>query len=144
MRGVLTGISGYVPLNALMKTVFSSPDAPPALGPYSQAIGAGPLIFCSGQVPLQAATGELVGPDVAEQTKQALLNLGAVLKSAGVSYANIIKTTVFLTDLSRFADMNAVYATFFPEAPPARSTVEVSGLPRGAKVEIEAIAIKPS
>ncbi len=137
---MLTGISGYVPLNALMKTVFSSPDAPPALGPYSQAIGAGPLIFFSGQVPLEAATGELVGQDVAEQTKQALLNL----KSAGLSYANIIKTTVFLTDLSRFADMNAVYATFFPEAPPARSTIEVSGLPRGAKVEIEAIAIKPS
>jgi 2-iminobutanoate/2-iminopropanoate deaminase len=127
-----------------MKTVFSSPDAPPALGPYSQAIGAGPFLFCSGQVPLVAATGELVSRDVAEQTKQALLNLGAVLKSAGLSYANIVKTTVFLTDLSRFADMNAVYATFFPDNPPARSTVEVSGLPKGAKVEIEAIAVKPS
>jgi 2-iminobutanoate/2-iminopropanoate deaminase len=127
-----------------MKTVFSSPDAPPALGPYSQAIGAGPFLFCSGQVPLVAATGELVSRDVAEQTKQALLNLGAVLKSAGLSYANIVKTTVFLTDLSRFADMNAVYATFFPDNPPARSTIEVSGLPRGAKVEIEAIAVKPS
>jgi 2-iminobutanoate/2-iminopropanoate deaminase len=127
-----------------MKTVFSSPDAPPALGPYSQAIGAGPLIFCSGQVPLQAATGELVSQDVAEQTKQALLNLGAVLKSAGLSYADIVKTTVFLTDLTWFADMNAVYATFFSDAPPARSTIEVSGLPRGARVEIEAIAIKPS
>src|SRR6267378_1839445 len=124
MRGVLTGISGYVPLNALMKTVFSSPDAPPALGPYSQAIGAGPFIFCSGQVPLEAGTGELVGQEVAEQTKQALLNLGAVLKSAGLSYANIVKTTVFLTDLTRFADMNAVYATFFlllrPHDPPSR------------------------
>jgi 2-iminobutanoate/2-iminopropanoate deaminase len=127
-----------------MKTVFSSPDAPPALGPYSQAIGAGLFIFCSGQVPLEAGTGELVGQEVAEQTKQALLNLGAVLKSAGLSYANIVKTTVFLTDLTRFADMNAVYATFFSVAPPARSTIEVSGLPRGAKVEIEAIAIKPS
>jgi 2-iminobutanoate/2-iminopropanoate deaminase len=127
-----------------MKTVFSSPDAPPALGPYSQAIGAGPLIFCSGQVPLQAATGELVSQDVAEQTKQALLNLGAVLKSAGLSYADIVKTTVFLTDLTWFADMNAVYATFFSDAPPARSTIEVSGLPRGARVEIEVIAIKPS
>jgi 2-iminobutanoate/2-iminopropanoate deaminase len=141
---VLTGFSGYVPLNALMKTVFSSPDAPPALGPYSQAIGAGSFIFCSGQVPLQVDTGELVSLDVAEQTKQALLNLGAVLKSAGLSYANIVKTTVFLTDLTRFADMNAVYATFFSAAPPARSTIEFSGLPRGAKVEIEAIAIKPS
>jgi 2-iminobutanoate/2-iminopropanoate deaminase len=127
-----------------MKMVFSSPDAPPALGPYSQAIGVGSLIFCSGQVPLQAASGELVGQDVAEQTKQALLNLGAVLKSAGLSYANIVKTTVFLTDLTRFADMNAVYATFFSDAPRARSTIEVSGLPKGAKVEIEAIAIKPS
>jgi 2-iminobutanoate/2-iminopropanoate deaminase len=127
-----------------MKTVFSSPDAPPALGPYSQAIGAGLFIFCSGQVPLEAGTGELVGQEVAEQTKQALLNLGAVLKSAGLSYANIVKTTVFLTDLTRFADMNALYATFFSVAPPARSTIEVSGLPRGAKVEIEAIAIKPS
>jgi 2-iminobutanoate/2-iminopropanoate deaminase len=126
-----------------MKTVFSSPDAPPALGPYSQATGAGPLIFCSGQVPLLAATGELVSEDVAEQTKQALLNLGAVLKSAGLSYSNIVKTTVFLTDLSWFADMNAVYASFFSDSPPARSTIEVSGLPRGAKVEIEAIAVKP-
>jgi enamine deaminase RidA (YjgF/YER057c/UK114 family) len=81
MRGVLTGISGYVPLNALMKTVFSSPDAPPALGPYSQAIGAGPLIFCSGQLPLQAATGELVGPDVAEQTKQVEIEAIAIKPS---------------------------------------------------------------
>jgi 2-iminobutanoate/2-iminopropanoate deaminase len=141
---VLTGISGYVPLNALMKTVFSSPDAPPALGPYSQAIGAGSLVFCSGQVPLLAATGELASQDVAEQTKQALLNLGAVLKSAGLSYSNVVKTTVFLTDLTWFADMNAVYATFFSDSPPARSTIEVSGLPRGAKVEIEAIAVKPT
>jgi 2-iminobutanoate/2-iminopropanoate deaminase len=127
-----------------MKTVFSSPDAPPALGPYSQAIGAGSFIFCSGQVPLDAGAGELVGKDVTEQTKQALLNLGAILKNAGLSYPDIVKTTVFLTDLTRFADMNAVYATFFADAPPARSTIEVSGLPRGAKVEIEAIAIKPS
>jgi 2-iminobutanoate/2-iminopropanoate deaminase len=141
---VLTGISGYVPLNALMKTVFSSPDAPPALGPYSQAIGAGSLVFCSGQVPLLSATGELASQDVAEQTKQALLNLGAVLKSAGLSYSNVVKTTVFLTDLTWFADMNAVYATFFSDSPPARSTIEVSGLPRGAKVEIEAIAVKPT
>jgi enamine deaminase RidA (YjgF/YER057c/UK114 family) len=81
MRGVLTGISGYVPLNALMKTVFSSPDAPPTLGPYPQAIGAGPLIFCSGQVPLQAATGELVGPDVAEQTKQVEIEAIAIKPS---------------------------------------------------------------
>jgi 2-iminobutanoate/2-iminopropanoate deaminase len=127
-----------------MKTVFSSPDAPPALGPYSQAIGAGPLVFCSGQLPLLAATGELASQDVAEQTKQVLLNLGAVLQSAGLSYSNIVKTTVFLTDLTWFADMNAVYATFFSDAPPARSTIEVSGLPRGAKVEIEAIAVKPT
>jgi 2-iminobutanoate/2-iminopropanoate deaminase len=127
-----------------MKTVFSSPDAPPALGPYSQAIGAGPFLFCSGQVPLQAATGELVGQDVAEQTKQALLNLGAVLKSAGLSYANIVKTTVFLTDLSQFTEMNSVYATFFQDTPPAPSTIEVSALPKGARVEIEAIALKPS
>jgi 2-iminobutanoate/2-iminopropanoate deaminase len=141
---VLTGFSDYVPLNAFMKTAFSSPDAPPALGPYSQAIGAGSFVFCSGQVPLKAATGELISQDVAEQTKQALLNLGAVLKSAGLSYPNIVKTTVFLTDLSRFADMNAVYATFFQDVPPARSTIEVSGLPRDAKVEIEAIAMRPS
>jgi 2-iminobutanoate/2-iminopropanoate deaminase len=141
---VLTGSLDYVPLNALMKTAFSSPDAPPALGPYSQAIGAGPFLFCSGQVPLVAATGALISQDVAEQTRQTLLNLGAVLKSARMSYANVVKTTVFLTDLSWFADMNAVYATFFPDNPPARSTIEVSALPRGAKVEIEAIAIKPS
>ncbi len=127
-----------------MKKVVSSADAPAAIGPYSQAIGAGQLLFCSGQLPVVPKTGDLVAQDASAQARQVLENLGAVLKAGGSSYAHVVKTTVFLTDLNDFAAMNSVYSEFFPDAPPARSTIEVAALPKGAKVEIEAIALKPS
>jgi 2-iminobutanoate/2-iminopropanoate deaminase len=127
-----------------MKTVVSSAEAPAAIGPYSQAIGAGELLFCSGQLPAVPNTGDLIGDDISAQARQVLENLGAVLKAGGSSYADVVKTTVFLTDLNDFAAMNKVYGEFFPSAPPARSTVQVAALPKGAKVEIEAIAFKPS
>lgn len=127
-----------------MKTVVSSADAPAAIGPYSQAIGAGQLLFCSGQLPVVPKTGDLVAQDASAQARQVLENLGAVLKAGGGSYAHVVKTTVFLTDLNDFAAMNSVYSEFFPDAPPARSTIQVAALPKGAKVEIEAIALKPS
>ncbi|MBV8211866.1 MAG: RidA family protein [Verrucomicrobia bacterium] len=127
-----------------MKTVVSSADAPAAIGPYSQAIEAGQLLFCSGQLPIAPKTGNLIGEDVSAQARQVLENLGAVLKAAGTSYAYVVKTTVFLTDLNDFTAMNQVYGEFFSEASPARSTVQVAALPKGAKVEIEAIALKPS
>ena len=127
-----------------MKTVVSSADAPAAIGPYSQAIGAGQLLFCSGQLPTVPKTGDLIGDDVSAQARQVLENMGAVLKAGGSSYAHVVKTIVFLTDLNDFAAMNKVYSEFFPEASPARSTVQVAALPKGAKVEIEAIALKPS
>ena len=127
-----------------MKTVVSSADAPAAIGPYSQAIGAGQLLFCSGQLPVVPKTGDLVAQDASAQARQVLENLGAVLNAGGSSYALVVKTTVFLTDLNDFAAMNSVYSEFFPTAPPARSTIQVAALPKGAKVEIEAIALKPS
>jgi 2-iminobutanoate/2-iminopropanoate deaminase len=127
-----------------MKKVVSSADAPAAIGPYSQAIGAGQLLFCSGQLPVVPKTGDLVAQDASAQARQVLENLGAVLKAGGSSYAHVVKTTVFLTDLNDFAAMNSVYSEFFPDAPPARSTIQVAALPKGAKVEIEAIALKPS
>ena len=101
-------------------------------------------MFCSGQLPTVPKTGDLVEEDISAQTRQVLENLGAVLKAGGSSYAHVVKTTVFLTDLNDFAAMNKVYSEFFPEESPARSTVQVAALPKGAKVEIEAVALKPS
>ena len=123
-----------------MKKVIASGDAPEAVGPYSQAISAGGFLFCAGQIPLDPGTGELVGGDIRIQTTRSLENLGAVLKANGMRFFHVVKTTVFLIDLADFAAMNEVYATYFPELPPARSTVQVAALPRGARVEIEAIA----
>ena len=120
----------------------STPGAPAAIGPYSQGIRFGDLVFCSGQLGLDPATGELVEGDTAAQAERALRNLGAVLDAAGCSFADIVKVTVFLVDLGDFAAMNAVYQRFMGEPPPARSTVEVSALPKGARVEIEAIAAR--
>jgi len=125
----------------MTKQVISTADAPAAIGPYSQAIRMGNLVFASGQIPLHPQTGEIVGETAAEQARQVLENLQAVLQAAGASLQHVVKTTIFLTDLSQFAAVNAVYAGFFPENPPARSTVQVAALPRGAQVEIEAIAI---
>jgi 2-iminobutanoate/2-iminopropanoate deaminase len=117
--------------------------APGAIGPYSQAILSDGLLFASGQVALDPATGAFTGGDVAAQTERVLLNLQAVLEQGGASLADVLRTTVYLRDMADFAAMNAVYAHFFPGAPPARSTVAVAGLPKDARVEIDAIARVP-
>lgn len=126
----------------MKRQVVSTASAPAAVGPYSQAIGAGDWLFCSGQIPLDPATGQLVGGGIEAQTERVLENLGAVLRSQGLSLADVVKTTVFLVDLNQFAAMNAVYSRYFPSDPPARSTVQVARLPRDAQVEIEAIAVR--
>lgn len=117
-------------------------EAPEAIGPYSQAIDCGALLFASGQIPLDASTGQVVGDDTATQTRQVLRNLAAVLDAAGLSPAHVVKTTVYLKDLNDFAAMNAVYAEFFGATRPARATVEVSRLPRDVRVEIDVIAAR--
>ena len=122
--------------------VISSERAPKALGPYSQAIVSGDLVFCAGQLGIEPGSGELVSGDIREQTRRALDNLAAVLEAAGSSLDRITKTTVFLSDLAEFAAMNEAYAERFGAHKPARSTVPVRLLPRGARVEIECIAIK--
>lgn len=124
-----------------MKPV-NSLSAPAAIGPYSQAIDAGDFVFLSGQVPIDPATGELVPGDITAQTERVLDNLGAVLEAAGVSFANVVKTTIYLMDFGDFQTVNGIYAKRFSEAPPARATVQVSALPKGARIEIDAIAKK--
>ena len=123
-----------------MKQVISTPKAPAAIGPYSQAIRVGNLIYTSGQIPINPATGALVEGGIKEQTRQSLTNVKAILEEAGTSMANVVKTTVFMADMNDFADMNAVYAEFFSEPYPARSVVAVKTLPKGALVEIEVVA----
>lgn len=123
------------------RRVVSTPNAPAAIGPYSQAIVAGGGVFCSGQIPLDPATGQLVEGSISVQTRRVLDNLKAVLEAADATLQDVVKVTLFLTDLNDFAEVNQVYAEYFPEAPPARSTFQVSALPRGARVEVEAIAI---
>ena len=125
-----------------MKNIISTPNAPAAIGPYSQGVGGGGLVITSGQLPIDPATGAFAEGGVAGQTRQSLENVKAVLAAAGLSMENIIKTTVFLKDMNDFAAMNEVYATFFPQNPPARSAVEVARLPKDALVEIEAIAVQ--
>ena len=124
-----------------MKRVIATVEAPKAVGPYSQAIAVGNMLFCAGQIPLLSATGELIEGDVSAQTARVLDNLGAVLRAGGMTFANVVKTTVFLIDLNDFAAMNDIYAIYFPDQHPARSTIQVAALPKGARVEIEAIAI---
>ena len=119
---------------------ISTDKAPGAIGPYSQAIKVGDLVFCSGQIPIDPATGEFVSQDVAEQTKQVLKNLSAVLEAAGSGLDKVVKTTVFLADMGDFAAMNDVYAEFFAENKPARATVQAARLPKDALIEIECIA----
>ena len=116
--------------------------APKAIGPYSQAIATGELIFCAGQVALDPKTGEIVSGDIREQTRRVLDNLAAVLEAAGAGLDRVVKTTVFLTDFAEFGAMNEVYGERFGTHRPARSTVQISTLPRGARIEIEAIAVK--
>ena len=124
-----------------MKEIISTEDAPSAIGPYSQAVKTGNMVFCSGQIPIDPATGEFVSNDVAEQTEQVLKNLSAVLEAAGSSLNNVVKTTVFLADMNDFATMNEIYSRFFNESKPARATVQAARLPRDARVEIECIAL---
>ena len=123
-----------------MKEVISTKAAPAAIGPYSQAIIVGNLVYTSGQIPIDPATGSIVEGGIKEQTRQSLTNVQAILKEAGLTMANVIKTTVFMADMNDFADMNAVYAEFFTEPYPARSAVAVKTLPKGALVEIEVVA----
>jgi 2-iminobutanoate/2-iminopropanoate deaminase len=125
------------------KTAVSSERAPQAVGPYAPAVRVGEFLFCSGQVGLDPATGALVGETVADQTAQVLRNLAAVLEAAGAGLSDVVKTTVFLTDMARFGELNEVYARHFTAPFPARSTVAVGALPKGALVEIEAVAVVP-
>ena len=124
-----------------MRERIQTENAPAAIGPYSQAIKANGFVFASGQIPTDPQTGEFVAGGIAEQTARVLKNLQAVLEAAGSSLSQVVKTTVFLADMKEFAGMNEVYATFFPEPPPARATVAAAGLPRDARVEIEAVAL---
>ena len=125
-----------------MKKVISTSKAPAAIGPYSQAIQVGNLVYTSGQIPVNPATGLLVEGGIKEQTHQSLLNVKAVLEEAGLTMRDVVKSTVFMADMNDFADMNAVYAEFFTEPYPARSAVAVKTLPKGALVEIEVVAWK--
>jgi 2-iminobutanoate/2-iminopropanoate deaminase len=126
-----------------MRQAISTETAPKAIGPYSQAIRVGQFVFLSGQIALQPESGQLVGPDVAEQTHRVMQNLTAVLEAAGGTLRHIVRTTVFLADLDDFAIVNAVYSGYFEPPAPARSTVQVARLPRDARVEIDAIAYLP-
>lgn len=129
-----------------MKKAISTPDAPKAIGPYSQAVRVGDLLFLSGQVPLDplgalgATSGQIVEGDIAAQTKRVMENLGAVLKAAGLSFAHVARTTIYLADMNDFVKVNEVYGSYFSEPFPARATVQVARLPKDARVEIDAIA----
>jgi 2-iminobutanoate/2-iminopropanoate deaminase len=127
-----------------MKTAIVTKDAPAAVGPYSQAIAIGDFLFCAGQIPLVPATGELVGEDITAQTRQVCENIKAVLAANGMTFDNVVKTTVFLPSLADFAAMNAVYSEYFTQPYPARSTIGIGALPRACKVEIEVIAARNS
>ena len=124
-----------------MKQIISTGDAPKAIGPYSQAVVVGGLVYASGQIPLDPRTGEFVAGEISEQTEQVLKNISAVLKAAGSSLDHVIKATVFLADMNDFAAMNEVYGRFFQSEPPARSTIQAARLPRDARVEIDVIAL---
>jgi len=124
-----------------MRKVIASTEAPAAVGPYSQAVAAGNTLYCAGQIPLDPVTGEIVAGGVSEQTTRVLENVGAVLRANSMDYSHVVKATVFMTDLAHFGEMNAVYSNYFQPPYPARSTVQVAALPRGARVEIEVTAV---
>jgi len=126
----------------MKKTIVSTDAAPKAIGPYSQAVWTGDLLYCAGQIPIDPATGNIVAGGITEQTGRVLENIRAVLRSQGLDLGNIVKTTVFLADMNQFAAMNEVYGRHFPKDPPARSTIQVARLPKDALVEIEAVACR--
>ena len=125
-----------------MKKIVLTENAPAPIGPYSQAVEQGSFLFCSGQIPLDSKTGQVVAGSVSDQAAKVMENISAVLAAGGCDFHNIVKTTIFLTDMGDFAAVNEVYGKYFPQDPPARSTVAVAGLPRGVKVEIEVTAFK--
>lgn len=124
-----------------MKKIISTPDAPAAVGPYSQAVRVGSTIYCAGQIPLDPKSGEIVSGSIDAQTRRVMENITAVLKAEGLNFDHIVKTTIFLMDLADFQTVNEIYGSYFKQQPPARSTVQVAGLPKGARVEIEVIAV---
>ena len=124
-----------------MKKIVSTSDAPSAIGPYSQAVRAGSMLFCAGQIPLDPKTGQLISEDISEQTKRVLENISAILRAERLTFDHVVKTTIFLISMNDFQTVNEIYATYFRENPPARSTVAVSALPKGAKLEIEVVAV---
>jgi 2-iminobutanoate/2-iminopropanoate deaminase len=124
-----------------MKKIISTNEAPAAIGPYSQAVRSGSFLFCSGQIPLDPKSGQIVSGDIATQTRRVLDNIAAVLKAEGANFEDVVKTTIFLTDLGDFQTVNGIYGSYFKQNPPARSTVQVAALPKGANVEIEVIAM---
>lgn len=124
-----------------MRQLVTSPDAPRAMGAYSPAIKAGNLLFVSGQIPIDPATGALVDGNISTQTEQVMRNLGALLRAAGAGFEHVVRTTVFLADMSEFAAMNEVYGRYVTDPPPARATVQVARLPRDVRIEVDAIAV---
>jgi reactive intermediate/imine deaminase len=125
------------------KQAIATADAPAAIGPYSQAVRAGAFVFLSGQIPLDPATGQLVEGDITAQTRRVMENLRAVLAAAGCGFDDVVRTTIYLVDLGHFAEVNAAYGSYLKTPYPARATVQVSALPRGARVEIDAVAVRP-
>ncbi len=125
-----------------MKKIINTPDAPKAIGPYSQAVETNGILFISGQIPLDPATGKFVDGGITEQTGQVMKNIGAILSAAGLEFRDVVKSTCLLSDMDNFAAMNAVYGTYYPENPPARAAYAVVKLPLGALVEIETIAVR--
>lgn len=132
-----------IPENALLnKEIIKSPNAPEAIGPYSQAVQVGNTLYCSGQIAFNATTGKLVNESIQAETKQVLENLGAVLKEAGMDYSNVVRATVFMSDIENYTKINTVYAKYFTVNPPARAAVQVANLPKYVNVEISCIAVK--
>ena len=124
-----------------MKKIISTAEAPAALGPYSQAVRVGSTIYCAGQIPLDPKSGQIVSGGIVEQTRRVMENIGAVLKVEGLGFDHVVKTTIFLMDLNDFQTVNEIYGGYFKQKPPARSTVQIAGLPKGARIEIEATAM---
>jgi 2-iminobutanoate/2-iminopropanoate deaminase len=124
----------------MQKDIINSSDAPEPIGPYSQAIRSGNFVFVSGQIALQGFTGQMITTSIKDETKQVMENVGAILKAAGLTFSNVVKTTIFLKDMNNFPQVNEVYGSYFTSQPPARETVEVSRLPKDANVEISCIA----